>query len=330
MSVIQRIGSFLLAKTLRFLLLATAVAILSFTLVSFSPIDPIRAYVGTDMLTISPEQRELISHRWGLDQPALTRFFQWFKQITSGNLGTSMIFDEPVSQVIAKRFSTSLALMSLAWTLSGLLGFILGSLAGIYKDSLLDRIIRWYAYTLASTPTFWIGLILLIIFSVTMDLFPICCAQPPGMSPDDVTIWNRLHHLLLPAVTLSVIGVANITLHTREKMIDSMQSDYALYARAMGDSTFGIGIFHGIRNAALPAVTLQFASLGELFGGSVLAEQVFSYPGLGQATVMAGTRGDVPLLMGIVLFSCFFVYCGNSLADLIYLSIDPRMGKESG
>jgi peptide/nickel transport system permease protein len=326
----QKIGNFLLAKTLRFLLLATAVAILSFTLVSFSPIDPIRAYVGTDMLTISPEQRELISQRWGLDQPALTRFFLWFKQIIGGNLGHSMIFDEPVSQVIAKRFSTSLALMSLAWTLSGVLGFILGSLAGIYKDSLLDRIIRWYAYTLASTPTFWIGLILLIIFSVTMDLFPICCAQPPGMSPDDVTVWNRLHHLLLPAVTLSVIGVANITLHTREKMIDIMQSDYALYARAMGDSTFGIGIFHGIRNAALPAITLQFASLGELFGGSVLAEQVFSYPGLGQATVMAGTRGDVPLLMGIVLFSCFFVYCGNSMADLIYLWIDPRMGKESG
>ena len=327
MSVIPWIARFFLAKSLRFVILATAVAILSFTLVSFSPIDPIRAYVGTDMLTISSEQRELISKRWGLDQPALTRFFLWFKQIAGGNLGHSMIFDEPVFQVIAKRFTTSLMLMALAWTLSGVLGFILGSLAGIYKDSFLDRIIRWYAYTLASTPAFWIGLILLTTFSVSMDLFPICCAQPPGIGPEEVTIWNRLHHLLLPAATLSVIGVANITLHTREKMIDSMQSDYALYARAIGDNTFGIGIFHGLRNAVLPAVTLQFATLGELFGGSVLAEQVFSYPGLGQATVLAGTRGDVPLLMGIVLFSCFFVYCGNTMADLIYIWVDPRMRK---
>lgn len=321
----KRVGRFLLAKSLRFILLVTAVALLAFTLVSFSPIDPVRAYVGTDMLTISMEQRELIAQRWGLDLPAPTRFLHWFGQIARGNLGLSMIFEEPVSQVIAKRFVTSLWLMLAAWSLSGVLGFFLGSIAGIYKNSFLDRIIRWYAYTLAATPTFWVGLLLLMFFSVSLDLFPFCCAKPPGISPEEITFLDRLHHLILPAATLSLIGVANITLHTREKMIDSLASDYALYARAMGDNTLGIGIFHGLRNAALPAVTLQFASLGELFGGSVLAEQVFSYPGLGQATVQAGIRGDVPLLMGIVLFSCFFVYCGNTFADLIYTFIDPRM-----
>lgn len=321
----KKLGRFLLDKSFRFVILVTAVALLAFTLVSFSPIDPVRAYVGTEMLTISMEQRALIAQRWGLDQPAPTRFLQWFKQIARGNLGRSMIFEEPVIRVIAKRFVASLWLMLLAWTFSGALGFILGCIAGIYKDSIWDRSIRWYAYTLAATPTFWIGLLLLIFFAVSLDLFPFCCAQTPGISPEEVGFFDRLHHLILPAATLSLIGVANITLHTREKMIDSLASDYALYAKAMGESTFGIGIFHGVRNAVLPAVTLQFASIGELFGGSVLAEQVFSYPGLGQATVQAGVRGDVPLLMGIVLFSCLFVYCGNTLADLIYAWVDPRI-----
>jgi peptide/nickel transport system permease protein len=143
--------------------------------------------------------------------------------------------------------------------------------------------------------------------------------------PEAVTLWQRLHHLILPAFALSIIGIANIALHTREKMIDIMHSEYVLFAKAQGESLSGIAWHQGVRNAALPAITLQFASLGELFGGSVLAEQVFSYPGLGKATVDAGIRGDVPLLLGIVLFSTVFVFSGNTLADLCYRVIDPRI-----
>ena len=130
---------------------------------------------------------------------------------------------------------------------------------------------------------------------------------------------------MLPAFALSIIGVAGIALHTREKMIDAMNSDYALFARALGETRGGVAWRHCLRNVALPALTLQLGSIGELFGGAVLAEQVFGYPGLGQATVQAGLRGDIPLLLGITLFSTVFVYAGNALADASYRFIDPRI-----
>ncbi|NJL19870.1 MAG: ABC transporter permease [Leptolyngbyaceae cyanobacterium SM1_3_5] len=298
---------------------------------SFSPIDPVNAYIGADMLQISPEQREIIAQRWGLDQPMLTRFFLWLRQLASGNLGMSMIFNQPVSAVIAARFQASLQMLAIAWLLSGILGLTMGVLAGAREGSWLDRAIRFYAYTLASSPTFWVALLLLIVFSVSLKMTPICCAAPPGVLAQDVTIWQRLHHLILPAATLSIIGVANIALHTRQKLIEVLNSDYVLFARAQGESLTGIIRHHGLRNIILPALTLQFASLSELFGGSVLAEQVFSYPGLGKATVEAALRSDVPLLVGIVFFSALFVYTGNTIADLTYQIVDPRIriGKPS-
>ena len=136
---------------------------------------------------------------------------------------------------------------------------------------------------------------------------------------------ERLKHLFLPALTLSVVGVANITLHTRQKLIEVLESEYVCFALSKGEKGFDLLWRHGLRNISLPAVSLHFASFGELFGGAVLAEQVFSYPGLGQAVVDAGLGSDVPLLLGIVLFTTLFVFTGNLLADLLYKIIDPRM-----
>lgn len=316
---------FALRKTLRLVLLLVSVAALSFGLVSQSPIDPIDAYVGKDIMKISPEQRELIAKRWGLDQPPLARFAAWAGNLLQGDFGKSTIFNEPVLSVIGKRALVSFWLMLFAWSLSGVLGFGLGLVAGACEGSLLDRGIRFYAYTMAATPTFWVGMVLLSVFSVSLGWLPVCCAWPPGLSAEDASLWTRFVHLILPATTLSLIGVSQIALHTREKTIEAMHSDYATFARAQGESTAGIVLRHALRNTALPAVTLQFASIGELFGGSVLAEQVFSYPGLGRATVEAGVRGDVPLLLGIVLVSALFVFSGNTMADLLYHVIDPRM-----
>ncbi|MBD2233768.1 ABC transporter permease [Phormidium tenue] len=312
-------------KLVRLALLLVAVAVLTFGLMSLSPIDPVQAYVGADMLQVSAAQRELIAQRWGLDQPMMVRFWDWFGQIIQGNWGTSMVFNQPVLQVIGQRFQVSLQLLAIAWLLSGLLGLGLGVLAGAFEGTWIDRGIRLYAYTLASSPTFWVALLLLIFFSVSLRLTPICCAAPPGVLAQNVTFWQHLHHLLLPALALSIIGIASIALHTRQKLIDVLHSDYVLFARAQGESLWGILRHHGLRNILLPALTLQFASLSELFGGSVLVEQVFAYPGLGQATVQAALRSDVPLLVGIVFFSALFVYTGNTLADLSYQVIDPRI-----
>jgi len=215
--------------------------------------------------------------------------------------------------------------MGVAWVLSGIFGFLMGIIAGMNQGKLIDRAIKWYCLTLAATPTFWLGLILLMIFAVGLGWFPIGLGVPVGVLSENVTLSEKIYHLILPALTLSIVGVANIALHTRQKLLDVLESDYVLFARANGESGLGLVWKHGIRNIALPAVTLQFASFSELFGGSVLAEQVFSYPGLGQATVSAGLRGDVPLLLGIVLISAVFVFTGNLIGDVICSVVDPQI-----
>ncbi|GAB4436235.1 MAG: ABC transporter permease [Chloroflexi bacterium OHK40] len=317
--------SFAGRKLLRLITLLVAVAIFSYTLISLSPIDPVDAYIGADMLLISPEQRAQIAARWGLDQPPLARFIAWARELAGGNFGTSLIFNRPVLEIIGERFIASLGLMATAWLVSGLLGYALGILAGARPGSLLDRAVRLYAYILASSPSFWVALLLLMAFSVGLRWTPICCASPPGLLPEEVTLAHRLHHLILPAITLSIVGVANMALHTRQKLIEVLESDYALFARAQGATTRDLVRHHGLRNVALPAITLQGASLSELFGGAVLVEQVFTYPGLGEATVQAALRSDVPLLLGIVFFSAIFVFAGNTLADLAYRLVDPRI-----
>lgn len=321
---------FWLKKTANLALTMILVSVLTFTLVSLAPISPINAYIGQNRLQISAEQQELIINRLGLDRPAIERFFIWTGQVIRGDLGRSMIFNENVTEVIAKRFLASLWLMAIAWTLSGILGFVLGVIAGMRQNSLTDRLVRLYAYTLASTPAFWMGLVLLVFFSVFLGWTPISGATPNGILLSEVTVLQRLHHIALPSATLAILGVAQIALHTREKMIDAMNSDYALFAFAQGETKAGVAFRHALRNVALPAITLQFASLGELFGGSVLAEQVFAYPGLGQATVEAGLKGDAPLLLGITLFSALFVFAGNTTADLLYGIFDPRIRLQEG
>ena len=315
-------------RIVRLAMVLTAVALIAFALAKLSPVDPINAYLGADIARVGPEQRALIAEKWGLDQPVQMQFGKWLGNVLAGDLGYSMTYNAPVVDVLAARFRTSLPLLGLAWLFSGVLGFAMGVTAGAFPGTWLDRGIRFYSYALASAPTFWIAILLLMMFSVGMRWTPVCCAGPIGVPPQDVTAGQFLHHLILPLVTLAVLGVAQIALHTRAKMVEIMQSDYALYARAQGASQVEIAIRHGARNAALPAITVLFASLGELFGGSILAEQVFAYPGLGSATVEAGIRGDVPLLLALALFLTVFVFIGNSIADLLYRVVDPRMHGE--
>lgn len=309
---------------LRMLLLLFGASLISFVLVVSSPIDPVEAYVGSES-NISQEQKEVIARHWGLDQPPLTRYVTWLDHLLHGDLGTSIVFKKPVAVVLKERFVVSAVLMLTAWILSGILGFALGALAGTYEGSWLDKGIKSFCYMLSSTPTFWVGLLLLVVFAVKLGWFPVGFAVPVGKAASEVTIGDRIYHLILPAVTLSITGVSNIALHTRQKMIDVMKSEYVLFARARGENRRQIVCRHGLRNIAVPAVTLQFASFSELFGGSVLAEQVFSYPGLGNAATTAGLNGDVPMLLGVALFSVVFVFVGNLIANILYGILNPEI-----
>lgn len=317
---------YLAQHIVRFALLMLAVGLVVFALVSMSPIDPVQANVGqAAYVNMSEAKRAQLASYWGGDVPFWERFANWAGALLQGDMGTSLRFNAPVSEVIAHRAANSLALMGIAWLFSGVLGFALGVAAGARRGGALDRVVRSYCFLLASTPTFWLGLLILMVFAVQLGWFPIGFSVPIGVSAADVTLADAVHHLVLPALTLSVTGVASIALHTREKVVDALESDYVRFARARGESELSVIVHHGLRNVALPAVTLQCAFISEIFGGSVLVEQVFSYPGLGQAAVTAGLGGDVALLAGIALVSAALVFGGNLLANILYGVLDPRM-----
>jgi len=322
-----RLAAWFTARLLRLVLVLLCVAAVSFGLMMLSPIDPVDAYLGPQMAQVSPEQRALIAEQWGFDAPAMVQFSHWLRQLLSGELGWSHIYNQPVSEVIGQRFQRSFFLLFGAWLLSLALGMLLGIAAGSKEGAWLDRLISGYAYITASTPTFWLAMLALLLFSVTLGWTPTCCAGPMGVLRQEVGPLTRLHHLILPMATLALLGMATITLHTRAKMVAFMRSETALHAFAQGASHFDIAWRHGLRHASLPAITLAFASLGELFGGSLLIEQVFAYPGLGQATVAAGLRSDVPLLLAIALFTALFVSMGNLIADGLYQLADPRIAQ---
>lgn len=325
----KRLATVFLKNIVKVITLLLAVSIISFVLISASPVDPVNQYIMSLGTAISAEQRAELEEYWGVNEPPVERYINWLTELLQGNMGHSAIYRRPVADVITERFANSLALMLCAWLFAGIIGFALGCLMGMFRDKWPDKILKKVCYLLSSVPTFWLGLLFLLVFAVQLGWFPIGFSSPIGVREEDITLTQRLHHLFLPALTLSLMSFANIALHTRQKLIDIMNSEYCLFACARGEGKWMILRRHGFRNILLPALTLQFTSFAELFGGSVMAENVFSYPGLGSAVSAAGLRCDVPLLLGVTLFSALFVCVGNMIANLLYGVIDPQIREVS-
>ena len=316
-----------LAPAARLASLMLAVSFIVFALVASSPIDPVQANVGqAAYAAMTPERRAELAARGGADEPLLERYAAWLGDAVRGNFGESLRFNAPVTAVVGERLASSAGLLVTAWLLAGAVGLALGVAAGARRGSLLDRAVRAYCYLLSATPAFWLALVALMVFAVWLGWFPVGFAQPIGAA-GEVSLAERLHHMVLPALVLSLTGIAHVALHTREKTIEVLASDCVRFARARGEGARSIVFRHGLRNLVLPALTLLCAQVGEVVGGSVLVEQVFSYPGLGQAAVTAGLGGDAPLLAVIAVLTAAFVFVGNALADVLVGIVDPRVRK---
>lgn len=299
------------------------ISIFAFALLYNSPIDPLEIFIGE--ASISTEQRENIIQYWNLDGGFFERYYSWLKNALHGDFGVSIYYQKDVLTVIKDRFLNSLALMGIAWILSSIFGFVLGLICAIKYGTCIDKFIKNFALLFVATPAFWLGLLMLSFFSIYLQIFPIGFASPIGKLSHEVTILDKLYHMILPVLMLSIINISAVILHTREKAIDVLNSNYILYARALGKSEFQIVKTHLVRNTIIPALTLQFASLGELFGGSILAEKVFSYPGLGDAAIMAGLNSDMALLLAISMFAVIFVSFGNLCANILYTVVNPQI-----
>ncbi len=321
---------FLAGQSVRLISLLVGITLLTFGLLKMSPLDPVGQYIAK-MPGANAEQIAKLRELWGQDLPWWEQYWGWASHVLRGDWGMSYAFRESVWHIISRAFVNSLMLMVFAWLLATVVGYVLGMLAAVASRSDrrgwrgVDRLITAYCWTLWSTPTFIVGLLLIMVFAVWLGWYPTGLSQPLGTQLGEVSFADRFNHMVLPGIAVAAVGVAQVALHTRQEYLDFLDSDVSRFARARGMGTWTVVRRHGLRNTALPALMLQFSQFATLFGGSVLAEVVFSYAGLGSAITEAGLNSDVPLLLGCVVLMAVFVFTGNLIADVLARVIDPRV-----
>jgi peptide/nickel transport system permease protein len=293
------------------------VAIAVFALLHATPGDPAVIIAG-DYAT--GEDIARIRAKLGLDQPFLTQVGLWLGRIVRGDLGTSIFSGLPVTTLIGQRVGTTAWLTLFAMLISVGLGVPVGVLAAWRKGSWLDRLVMIFAVSGFSMPTFWLGFILVYVFAITIGWLPV-----QGYSPITAGFWPFLSHLILPALTLSVVYMALIARMTRASMLGVLNEDYIRTAFAKGVAPRGVLVRHALKNASLPVVTIIGIGFALLIGGAVVTESVFALPGLGRLTVDAIIRRDYPVIQGVILIVSGVYVLLNLVIDVLYVVLDPRI-----
>ncbi|MDT8439818.1 MAG: ABC transporter permease [Wenzhouxiangellaceae bacterium] len=311
----------MLAYTLQRLLatipVMAVVAIVVFSLLYLAPGDPAVVLAGEQATS---EEIAYIRESLGLDDPYPVRLVRWIGDVLSGDLGTSVFSNRPVTTLIAQRLEPTVALTLAALVIAVALAVPLGVLAAWQAGKRIDRIVMGLAVLGFSVPVFVLGYLLIMLFSVGLEWLPV-----QGYRPIARGVGPFLTHLILPALSLGLVNAALIARITRATMIDVLGQDYIRTARAKGLSTSAVLLRHGLRNAAVPIVTIIGISFALLISGVVVTETVFNIPGLGRLTVDAILRRDYPVIQGLILvFSGVYVLV-NLLVDLSYAWLDPRV-----
>jgi len=312
-------------KILYSLLLLVAVIILNFLLIHIAPGDPVDTLVG-DMGGATPELVAKIRAEYGLDKTLLEQLTSYIGKVAKGNLGNSYTFNEPVTQIILHRLPATVLLVVSALVIALFFGTLLGVMAAQKPDSMFSHFVTVFSLTSFSAPVFWTGIMLLILFSYYIPIFPSFGMSTAGLeAPLTVRVFDILKHLFLPAVTLASIYLAGYSRIARASMMDVLGSDYIRTARAKGLSTHIVVYKHGLKNALLPVITLAGLQLSQIVAGAVVVETVFSWPGIGSIAFKSILRRDYPLLLGILFFSTVIVVIANLITDLTYRILDPRI-----
>lgn len=275
---------------------------------------------------VSAEEVERLRQQFGLDQPLIFQFFRYAGDLFRGDLGTSYVYNQPVTALIADKIGPTLLLTGSAAVISIVLGLWLGQLAAWRRGSWFDKIQTGIALTFWSVPTFWLGLILLLVFGGMLHLFPAGGMTTAGTSLTGIAyVLDVLHHLALPVLTMVAVVYAQYLMVMRASVLEEMSGDYLTTARAKGLPEDQVRTRHAVPNALLPTVTLIFLHAGGLIGGAVTVETVFSWPGLGFLTFTGLNAPDLPLLQGTFVVFSSIVIAMNFVADLIYRVLDPRL-----
>lgn len=300
------------------------VVLLAFFAFRILPGDPVATLTHGRQVT----QAQMLELRraFGLDQPLLTQFWIFIRNLFQGDLGTSFTFRSPVSELIGEYLFPTLLLTTLSALLSIVLGLWIGQRAAWKRESFFDRSSTGLALVFWSMPTFWFGLLLLLAFGGGLQILPTGGMTTAGTDYTGLAyLWDVIRHLVLPVTTMVVVTYAQYSLIMRASLLEEMTADYLVTARAKGLTEEMVRRRHAVPNALLPSVTIIFLQIGTLIAGAVTVETVFSWPGLGYLTFQALQGPDLPLLQGTFVVFSSIVIITNLAADLVYRAIDPRV-----
>lgn len=305
-----------------------AVLVTSFFLFRLIPSDPVKQMTGGR--PVSAEQLESLRRQFGLDQPMWQQFTSYVGDALTGDFGTSFQYHAPVMDKITEALPATLLLTGTAYVLYSALGIWLGTRTAWRNGSKSDRFNTALALTLYSVPSFWLGLLLIIVFSVGVGPIP-GMFPTGGLESGDESglayVLDVAHHMVLPVITLVAVGYAQTLLVMRSSLLDEMGSDYLTTARAKGLRDDTVRRRHAVPNAMLPTFTLMFVNLGHVVAGQILVETVFSWPGLGGLFYQGLSVPDLPLVQALFFVFATAVILANTLADLLYPLLDPRVGR---
>jgi peptide/nickel transport system permease protein len=306
-----------LARLLALVPMLLALSTVSFALVHVIPGDPALVMMGGEGTAQAVEE---LRHQLGLDRPLHVRYLEWLGQIARGDLGQSLYNRTRVSEELVWRMPTTLALVSLALLFSVAIGIPAGLLSAALRNSWIDHAARLLTLVGLSLPSFWLGLMLIIFFSLWLDLLPIV-----GYEPITRGFWKAIPYLILPSLALGARFAALLTRFTRSSMLEILGQDYVRTAWAKGLQDRVVLMRHALRNALIPIVTVIGIEVGILLGGSAVIETVFVLPGVGQLVVRSLYNRDLPVIQGLILYVAVVYILVNLVVDLAYTYLDPRL-----
>ena len=306
-------------RLLQAMLLLLIVSALGFAILHLAPGGPLSQFAVSSQMTA--EDLDRITKQLGLDRPLPIQYLDWFVRMLRGDWGQSYRDGDAVLSVIGSHLGATLELMMTATIIAILLGCWIGVLGAIRRYSLFDSLATVGAMVALSIPTFWFGLVTIYLFSVTLGWLPSGNRQTVG----DGSLLDLLHHLVAPALVLALVETAMWARFMRSSMLDVINQDYIRTARAKGLPEWRIVTLHALRNALLPMITVAGLQFPTLLGGALVAETVFTWPGMGRLFLDSIGYRDYPVVMGILMFSAMMVLIGSLLADILYAVVDPRI-----
>ncbi len=317
--------SFIIRRLIQTGIVITLLSFFCYLLMTLMPGDPVDLMISANP-NITSEDIERLRALYGLDQPVLVRYWNWVSTILSGDLGYSRTYRVPVQELMGPRLINTFILSAAALLVSILIALPLGILAALKKGTRLDYSINMFAFTGISIPSFWLAIVLIIVFAIWIPLFPASGTRTVGVDLSfGELLFDRIRYLVLPVLSLSLMSIGTFVRFTRSAMIEAMANDYIRTARAKGLSWPRIIVIHGFRNALIPLITILALSFSGLFSGAIITETVFSYQGVGSLVYESIISNDFNVAMVAFMISVSMVLIFNLLADILYGVADPRI-----